>query len=338
MVLLYAYYRQSTDITVKYSGVTMDMTQTQTPKPVAKIVYAYTQHDLTITVIEKTCGVNIIRLKQDRSKDPVEDVLTQIAIPYMVVPYDYMENVKQKVWLMELSGKLLAVANVPPQTAEYEYTALPKEVAQNVIEQAPWVKSKTLKLDKPITVIEGYVPIVLYAVLPVDKAVELKQRAPWLKILLLQLDGKIVEKLTGRPYDPKSEYPEAIIRTALKVFEVKGGQIRYMKFFEEMVREISKGFKKVGIFNDVMREAFRLALHRLALQSLGNDLELVKTCNGDSGCAEINPLGIKSGYRISFTGTAGRLAPEQMAEMLLRGEARIYYAEIEAQEVPLCAH
>jgi len=242
-------------------------TQTQTPKtqipePISKIAYAYTQHDLTITVIEKTCGVNIIRLKQDRTKDPVEDVLAQIAVPY--------------------TG--------------------------------------------------GYVPTVLYTVLPVDKAIELKQRAPWLKIRLLQLDGKIVEKVTGRPYDPKAEYPTEVIKIALKVVEIKGGQIRYVHFGEMVDEIISKGFKKVGIFNDVMRDAFKLALQRI-----GNaGLELVKSCNGDSGCIEINPLGLKSGYRVSFPGTAGRLTQEQMAEMLLRGDARIYYAEIEAQEVPLC--
>jgi hypothetical protein len=28
-------------------------------------------------------------------------------------------------------------------------------------------------------------------------------------------------------------------------------------------------------------------------------VELVKTC-GDDGCVEVNPLGFKSGYRVSF--------------------------------------
>jgi len=50
----------------------------------------------------------------------------------------------------------------------------------------------------------------------------------------------------------------------------------------------------------------------------------------------VNPLGYKSGYRISFAGTVGKLTPEQMAEIIERGEARIYYAEIVAQEVSLC--
>lgn len=76
--------------------------KTQTPEPVGRITYAYTQHDLTVTVIERTCGVNIIRLKQDRTKDPVEDVLAQVAIPHTVIAMPYYddrfieENIKQK--------------------------------------------------------------------------------------------------------------------------------------------------------------------------------------------------------------------------------------------------
>jgi hypothetical protein len=71
----------------------------------------------------------------------------------------------------------------------------------------------------------------------------------------------------------------------------------------------------------------------VALQHIGVDVELVKTC-GDS-CVEVNPLGFKSGYRISFPGTAGRLTAEQIAEMLFSG-ARIYHVEVVAEVVPLC--
>jgi len=312
-------------------------TQTQTPKsePVGKIIYVYTQHEPTIKVIESRCGVVVIRLKQDRTKDPVEDVLSQLAIPYTVVAMPYyddklVENLKQKgarVWLMELQNKLLAVANVPPETEWYEYTALPEEVALQIKEKAPWVKMKTLKLeDKPITVIEGYVPIILYAVLPVDKAVELKQKAPWLKVRLLQLDGKVVEKLTGRPYDPKAEYPVEVVAQALRVFEVRGGNIRYFRSVEDFLCELNG--KTVAVFNDTLREALMRLNKRASVQ-------FVKTCSGDN-CIEVNPLGYKSGYRISFPGTLGKLTPEQMAEIIERGEARIYYAEVEAQEVSLC--
>jgi hypothetical protein len=224
----------------------LNKTKTQTP------TYVYTQHVPTIKAIEEACG-RVIVLTQDRTKDPVDDVLTQVGVS----------------------------------------------------------------------------PAVLYAVLPVDKAVELRQRAPHLTLRLLQLDGTLIEKLTGRPYDPKSEYPPEVVLAALKVIEVKGGSIRYM-VFEEMIDEIlEKGFKKIGVFNDVMREGFGLALKRL-----GIDVELVKTCDSND-CVQVNPLGFQSGYRVSFPGTAGRLTPEQIAEALFSG-ARIYYVEIDAEAVPLC--
>ena len=63
-------------------------------------------------------------------------------------------------------------------------------------------------------------------------------------------------------------------------------------------------------------------------------MELVKTCS-DDGCVEVNSLGFKSGYRVSFPGTAGRLTSEQIAEMLFSG-AMIYNVEIGAEVVPLC--
>jgi hypothetical protein len=309
------------------------MTQTQI-KPVSTIAYIYTQHDTTTKLIT-TCNVIAIRLQQDRTKDPVIDVLSQIPIPYTVVPLPYyddklLEGYKQKgarVWLMELGGKLLAVANVPPETELYEYIALPREVAMQVEERAPWVKTKTLTLDgRPITVIVGYVPIILYAVLPIDKAVELKQRAPWLRLRLLQLDGKVIEKLTGRPYDPKSEYPIEVLQQALRIFEVRGGYIRYYSNIDDFLRELNS--KKVAVFNDTLREALRIVANAKV------SVELVKTC--DDNCVEINPLGTKSGYRISFPGTAGKLTAEQMAEMIMRGEARVYYAEVETVETSLC--
>ncbi len=224
----------------------------------AKPVYAYTQHESTIRVLETMCNISIVRLKQDRNRDPVEDVLSQLP------------DVQQAV---------------------------------------------------------------LYAVLPIDKAVELRQKAPWLKLRLLQLDGAIIEKLTGKPYDPKAEYPSNVIQQALKVIEVRSGTVRHMTL-RDMIEEINKkGCKKIGIFNDTMREGFKLALQR---ERIGVDIELVKTCGGDSNCAEVNPLGYKSGYRVSFPGTAGRLTPEQMADLIVRGEARIYYVEIVAEETPLC--
>ncbi len=218
-------------------------------------VYAYTQHVVTVRIIEESCDQKIVVLPQNRARDPVDDILSQIS--------------------------------------------------------------------------EGE-RATLYAVLPIDKVVELVQRAPWLKVRLLQLDGSIVEKITGRPYDPKAEYEPDVIKAALRIVEVRGGSIRYMTLEEFAGEIVKKGYRQVGVFNDVMREGLRIALTRI-----GVDVELVKTC--DSDCVQVNPPGYQSGYRISFPGTVGRLTAEQIADMLLAGAARIYYAEIDATTVQLCS-
>jgi hypothetical protein len=71
----------------------------------------------------------------------------------------------------------------------------------------------------------------------------------------------------------------------------------------------------------------------VALQRIGvADVELVKTC--DYGGVEVNP-GFKSGYRVNFPGTAGRLTAEQIAEALFSG-ARIYHVDLTAEVIPLC--
>jgi hypothetical protein len=215
-------------------------------------IYVYTQHAPTIRVLE-VCG-KVVVLTQDRQKDPVDDVLSQI------------------------------------------------------------------RTDEPA---------VLYAVLPLDKAIELRQGAPHLTLRLLQLDGTVVERLTGRPYDPKSEYPLDTVKAALKIIEVKSGKVKYYKDFKEMIDEIvNKGYRKIGVFNDTMREGMKIALQQ-------TEIELVKTCSSND-CVQINPLGLQSGYRISLPGTAGRLTPEQIAEALVSGTARMYHVELTAEVVPLC--
>jgi len=214
------------------------------------MIYAYTQHENTIRIIESTCNVAITRLRQDRSRDVVEDVLSQL----------------------------------PPNE-----------------------------------------PAILYAVMPLDRAVQLVQQAPWVRLRLLQLDGKVVESLTGRPYDPKTQYDDEVVRKALRVYEVKGGKIRYLAV-DEFIRELAG--KRVAVFNDAVRQA-------IGILAGETPIELVKTCE-DSSCVEVNPLGFKSGYRISFSGTVGRLSPEQMAEVIRGGQARIYYLEVDAREAPLC--
>jgi hypothetical protein len=187
-------------------------------------------------------------------------------------------------------------------------------------------------LDDILRQIRTDEPAILYSVLPLDMAIELKQKVPQLVLRLLQLDGRTIEQITGKPYDPKSEYPPHIVRAALKVIEIRDGVVKYFRSFEEMISEIIASYRKIAIFNDVMREGIKIALERLSILP---KIKLVKTCDGDASCVEVNPLGFKSGYRISFTGT-GKLSAEQIAEALLSGAARVYYVEVVAEEVPLC--
>ena len=185
----------------------------------------------------------------------------------------------------------------------------------------------------PVDVLSGVLsqigPAVLYAVIPVDQALLLRQRVPHVTIRLLQLDGAAIEALTKKPYNPKEEYSLEIIRQALKIIEIKDGSVRYFTSFKEMMDEIVKQYRRIGVFNDTMRQGIQLALQRL-----GIEVEVVKTCN-DNSCTQLNPLGIQSGYRISFPPT-GRLTPEQIADALLSGTARTYYVEVTAEQVQLC--
>jgi len=211
-------------------------------------VYAYTQHVATVRALEQLCKVNIKILTQDRNKDPVEDVLSQIS----------------------------------------DHAAI------------------------------------LYAVLPIDKAIEVRRHAPGIRLILMQLDARLIEQLTGQPYNPKQEYPHEVVLKALRTFEVKGGNVETMSF--EELRNMLQG-KTVAVFNGTMRQA---------LQMLMQNVNFVKTCSSDTNCIEINPPGNRPGIRISFPGTVGQLNAEQMAELIKSGGARIYYAEIDASEVPPC--
>jgi len=225
-------------------------------KPNETPIYVYTQHPQTIEVIKEACGNRVVVLSQNRSRDPIDDLLAQIPTNDLAT---------------------------------------------------------------------------LYAVLPIDRIAELRQRAPLLKIILLQLDGTIIERMTGRPYDPKSEYPESVVRAALKVIKINDINVRYFKSFREMVDEMLEKSRRIAIFNDATRIGCGIALNRLGIENV----ELVKTCV-DSDCVEVNPLGVKSGYRISFA-SSNKLTPEQIAEALLTGNmARFYYVDVKAEIVPLC--
>jgi hypothetical protein len=164
----------------------------------------------------------------------------------------------------------------------------------------------------------------LYAVLPPDRAIALKNKAPKLRVILLQLDGAVVERITGRPYDPKTEYGIDILRRALRAVEVRGGRVEYLSF-SDLKRLLER--RTVAVFNDILREALR----RLIVNA-----NFVKTCGDDVNCVEVNPLGVKKGLRISFPGTSGRLTAEQMMAELVADKARIYYLDVEAVETSLC--
>jgi hypothetical protein len=163
---------------------------------------------------------------------------------------------------------------------------------------------------------------ILYAVLPIDKAIELRQRVPDMKLLFLQLDAKRVEEITGQSYNPKTEYPSEVIRQALKTFEVRSGHIKMLSL--EELRSMLQG-KTVAVFNDTLRQALQQLI----------DANFTKSCNSGE-CIEINPPGNRFGVRVSFPDTVGRLDVQQMIEMIQNGTARIYYAEIDATEVPPC--
>ena len=82
--------------------------------------------------------------------------------------------------------------------------------------------------------------------------------------------------------------------------------------------------KTVAVFSDTIRQALQQLI----------DANFVKTCSGE--CVKINPPGNRAGVRISFPGTVGQLNADQMAELIRNNKTRIYYAEIEAAEVPPC--
>ena len=312
------------------------MSQTQTnPTPVATIAFSYTQYEGTVKAIESACGTKIIGFWPDMNRDPVEDILARIPTPYRVKRIDDC-GCSVWGWMTWLERNddskkrdYFAIYEDPPKSDTYNYVALPEGLAEEIKEKLPsWVRTHTLvigrKLDTWVTLIDGYVPIILYTVLPVDKAIELKTKAPWLKVRLMQIDVKTVERLTGQPfrgnYDPKkAEYPREVITQAVKIYEIKGGNVRYVRGVADLLRELSG--KKVAVFDDTIREVFRIILN--------NKVELVETCGGDD-CVEVNPPGYKSGYWISFPSINEKLTPEQIAEMIKRCEARIYFTEMAA--------
>jgi hypothetical protein len=154
---------------------------------------------------------------------------------------------------------------------------------------------------------------VVIGVMPMDDAAELGKRG--YTVIMPSLDGKIVEKLTGKPYNPKEEYPADVVRQALKYRVVSVQSMEYIDV-RQLFEKIAKAGGTAVIFNDDMRAA----LQSLA-QEMGYSVSLVKSGQG----YQINPLEFSGEAAfISFPGTAGRLTPDQMKEALKSGQARVY--------------
>ncbi|WP_053240386.1 hypothetical protein [Pyrobaculum islandicum] len=140
----------------------------------------------------------------------------------------------------------------------------------------------------------------IVGVMPLDSAAELILRG--YSIYLTRLDGKKVEEITGRPYNPKEEYPPEVIRQALVVQKINRAEIRYLSV-DEMLLMFNK--KTIAVFNDVMREA----LQKLA-QERGIEALFTKEGRADVTVGIPPTANRIAGIQISFPGITGRLDAE----------------------------
>ena len=173
----------------------------------------------------------------------------------------------------------------------------------------------------------------LIAVGPMDKTAELASRLeterPDIILVLAQIDGGKYEVLAGRPYNPKEEITDVeLLRQVLRLYVVVRGEVHYYSSVAEMLREIASKYKKVAVFNDTMRQSLQLYARELDI-----DVEFVKTCDGAADCAEINALGGKPSYRISFPPTTGKLTAEEMVQLYRQGQARAYWSALETEDI-----
>jgi hypothetical protein len=160
---------------------------------------------------------------------------------------------------------------------------------------------------------------IVIGVMPIDDAVALIQHG--YKVILVRLDGKTVEQLTGRPYDPKSDYPDDIIKQALQLAVLKVTSPPKYIDARELFCLISERGNTAIVFNDTMRQALQLLAQEMGYMDLAFKKE------GEGG-VQINPL-VFHGVAafISFPGTTGKLSAEEMARLIKLGEARIYVVE-----------
>jgi len=158
---------------------------------------------------------------------------------------------------------------------------------------------------------------VVIGVLPTDDVIMLIQQG--YRVILTRLDGKAVEQITGRPYNPKEDYGEDVIRRALRFAVPRLTSIRYVDA-QELLRFIKESGGAAVVFNDVMRAA---------LESIAKEMgyDVIKFVKEGSGI-QINPLSFSgAAIFISLPGTTGRLGVEEMAQAVKSGQARIYIIE-----------
>lgn len=167
--------------------------------------------------------------------------------------------------------------------------------------------------------------VAVIGVMPLDAAVELHYRG--YKIFLTRLDGSVIERLTNKPYDPKIDYPQEVVKEALVIQKIVKAEIRYMSL-DEFLNEING--KTVVVFNDDMRKALQILARERGIEA-----RFIKEGQGDTRVGLPPTMAKGEGYQISFPSTAGRLTANEMAEMIKYNKARIYWVSIDSEIIPL---
>ena len=211
-------------------------------------------------------------------------------------------------------------AAASPKAPIYIYTqhAATVRVVQSIIPDAVVLRQDRSRRAYEDIMAQAPSGSIIIGVMPMDDAITLMSHG--YKVILTRLDGKVIEKLTDKPYDPKSEYPDDIVRQALQFAVLRVTAPPKYIDARELFCLISERGNTAIVFNDVMRQA----LETLAREMGYTDIIFKKEGEG----VQINPLTFRGvAAFISFPGTAGRLTAEDMARMIKQSEARIYVVE-----------
>jgi hypothetical protein len=205
-----------------------------------------------------------------------------------------------------------------PKAPIYIYTqhAATVRIIQSVIPDAVVLRQDRSRRAYEDIMAQAPSGSVIIGVMPMDDVVALVERG--YRIILTRLDGKVVEQITGRPYNPKEDYGEDVIRQALRFAVTRLTSIRYVDI-QELLCFIKERGGAAVVYNDTMRQALQLLA-----QEMGYSIEFRKEGEG----VQVNPLTFRgTAVFISFPGAVGRLSTEEMAKMIKMGEARIYTVE-----------